>query len=76
MRDRIRGGEQLLDVHGDLIGSGIVFAVGLTVFITALRGKLPPERAQTGAHIWIVETRRAPNAAIDAPSWWLAEIHP
>jgi branched-chain amino acid aminotransferase len=26
---------------------------------------VPPERAQTGAHIWIVETRRAPNAAID-----------
>jgi len=26
---------------------------------------VPPERAQTGAHIWIVETRRAPNMAID-----------
>ena len=26
---------------------------------------VPRERVQTGAHIWIVETRRAPNAAID-----------
>jgi branched-chain amino acid aminotransferase len=26
---------------------------------------VPRERVQTGAHIWIAETRRAPNAAID-----------
>jgi len=26
---------------------------------------VPRERVQTGAHIWIVETRRAPNTAID-----------
>jgi len=26
---------------------------------------VPKERIKTGAHIWIVETRRAPNAAID-----------
>src|SRR6185437_3855061 len=26
---------------------------------------VPPERVHTGAHIWIVETRRAPNTAID-----------
>jgi hypothetical protein len=26
---------------------------------------VPPERAQAGAYVWIVETRRAPNTAID-----------
>jgi branched-chain amino acid aminotransferase len=26
---------------------------------------VPRERVETGAHIWIAETRRAPNAAID-----------
>ena len=26
---------------------------------------MPKERIETGAHIWIVETRRSPNVAID-----------
>ena len=31
---------------------------------------VPKERIKTGAHIWIVETRRAPNAAIDQLQIW------